>query len=175
MADTQRVYSPQKVNVEWMGGLVDIKHFASGTSISVARSTDNTTSEVGMQGDVAHTFNADKTGVISFVIQQTAQTNIILSSIQALQDREGELIRGDIVVQDPSGGALVYAKNCHIQKPTDVSFGDTPENKNWTFMSEHIEYLDLPEGLIDASGLAARASSIASSALNASRTATNNL
>lgn len=169
MADTQRVYSPQKVITTWMEGLVDIKHFASGTSITVARSTDNTTSEVGMQGDVAHTFNADKTGVISFVIQQTAQTNIILSSIQALQDQTGELIRGNLVIEDPSGGALVIARNCHIQKPTDVSFGDTPENKTWTFMSEHIEYLDLPAGLIDVSGLAARASGLALSALNKSR------
>jgi len=172
MAQTLKTYSPQEVTVTW-GGFVEVTNFAEGSAIEVSRNADNSTQTVGMQGDVGLTYNADKTGQISFTIMQTGTTNQTLSLAQLTQDQTGELIRGDIVISDPSGSFLCFANNCHIMTPPQVSLGDGQNSKTWTFFVERLDFTDVPVGAVQGAGIAAQSAAAveglkgASDALNA--------
>lgn len=164
MADSLRVYSPEKVKANW-DGLFPLKHFAEGTSITATRNLDNTQVDEGMQGDIGITFNASRSGQLSMVFQQTSETNVFLAAIQNLQDTSGELIRGDITISDPSGSMICQANRVHIMKAPDVSLGDSQEPKTWNFFVEELIYLDLPAGLQGGAALVAVAKSKADAAL----------
>lgn len=147
MAQTLRTYSPQEVTASW-GGFVEIKNFAEGSAIEVSRSVDNSQQLVGMQGDVGLTYNADKTGTLTFTIMQTGETNRYLSGIQNIQDTTGQLVRADIVISDPSGSYLCVARNCHIMTAPTVTLGDGQNAKEWVFFAERIDYTDAPVGFV---------------------------
>ena len=155
MADVLNTYSPRQVTVNW-GGTVPIKHFAEGTAIEITRSTDNSTQAIGMQGDVAHTFIADKTGTVSFTILQTGETNRILSAIQMAQDASNDLYRADLNIVDLSGSSLCLARGCHIKTTPSYSLGDSQSSKTWVFFSEELLFSDLPTGVIDGVSAASR-------------------
>lgn len=159
-------YSPVEVTVNW-GGWVDITNFAAGTAIVAARSVDNTAPEVGMQGDVALTNVADKTGTIAFTLLQTAQTNSILSKIQNRQDRTN-IIRGDLTINDPSGSFLCRGKNAHIMAPPEVALGDAQETREWTFYCEFLEFADELPGVTLDSAVQANLDSIVDGIVNVS-------
>ncbi len=145
MATTLRTYSPQDVVSTW-GGFVRLRNFAEGTSIEISRNSDNSNQLVGMQGDVGLTYNADNTGEVTMTFMQTSETNRYLSQVQKLQDDSGELIRADIVISDPSGSSLCFARNCHIVTPADISLGDDQESREWVWFAEKIEYTAVPIG-----------------------------
>ena len=168
MTDSLRVYSPKNVQVNWEG-VMPIKGFAEGTAITAVRNTDNTQVNEGMQGDIGITFNASQSGQLTLVLQQTSQSNIFLGNIQNLQDTSGELIRGSILIADPSGSMLCEARNLHIMKAPDVSLGDSQEPKTWTFFVEKLTYLTVPAGLQNAGALTAQAEGYAANALAASQ------
>lgn len=146
---TLRTYSPQEVVATW-GGFIRLRSFAEGTAIEVSRNSDNSNQLVGMQGDVGLTYNADKTGTVTMTFMQTAETNRYLSQVQKQQDDSGELIRADIVISDPSGSSLCFARNCHIMTPSDISLGDDQESREWTWYAEKIEYTAKPIGFTPA-------------------------
>lgn len=155
MAQTLRTYSPQEVVVTW-SGFVQLTNFAEGTAIDVSRNVDNSQQLVGMQGDVGLTYNADKTGQLTFTIMQTGETNRILSAIQNTQDSTGTLIRGDITISDPSGSYLCVARNCHIMTTPNVVLGDGQNSKEWVFYAERLDFTDAPVGFVPPAAAAAR-------------------
>lgn len=155
MSDILNTYSPRQVSVNW-GGEIPIKHFAEGTAIEVARNVDNSDQSIGMQGDVAHTFMADKTGTVSFTILQTGETNRILSAVQALQDESDDLFRADLLIVDKSGSFICIAEACHIKTTPSYSLGDSQSSKTWVFYSENLRFADVPAGVVDGASLASR-------------------
>lgn len=158
MAQTQKTWSPAKVNMNW-GGELPIKGVADGTFVTAVRNSNNTTIKVGAQGDVLPTMIADKTGTITVTLLQTSETNRILSGIQALQDESGELYRADFTIADGSGGMLCYAEACHIMTTPENALGAEDNNKVWVFFSENLRYLPIPKGFEQSAGELARANS----------------
>jgi len=166
MAETQKVWSPAKTNVNW-GGTFTFKGFAEGTFITSSRNTDNTRQVVGAHGDVALTLNADRTGTVTVTLLQTSETNRILASIQAAQDETGELYRADLTISDQSGSNLVDAQACHIMTTPENALSDDQTSKTWVFYSEKLTYLPVPTGYIKTVSEEARANN----SLSAIRTA----
>ena len=150
---TQRTYSPKNVNATF-GGVLKLTGFAEGTFIQAVRNGDNSSSVVGSQGDVGLTVNPDKTGTITFTLLQNSATNATLSHVQNYQDIEDELLRGDIVVGDPSGGYLCYAKGCHIMTPPEMNLADEQQSKVWVFFVENLQFANVGDLIEDASVIA---------------------
>lgn len=152
---TLKTYSPERVDTSWGG--VELTGFAEGTAITLRRNTDNSAQAVGMQGDVGITKTANRTGQVEMVFMQTAETNRILSAVQAAQDLEdSDVIRGDIVITDPSGGMIALAQRCHIMTPPEVALGDDQSPKTWVWFAERIDFADTPAGFAASAGFAAR-------------------
>lgn len=173
MSTTLRTYSPQEVVATW-GGFISLANFAEGTAIEIERNTDNSSQLVGMQGDVGLTYNADKTGQVTMTFMQTAETNRYLSQIQKLQDDTGELIRADIVISDPSGSSLCFARNCHIVTASTISLGDDQNSREWVWFAEQVEYTAAPIGFTSSTASTTRIESAASN-LQGVSAALNNL
>ena len=156
---TLKTYSPERVDTSWGG--VNLTGFAEGTAITLRRNADNSAQAVGMQGDVGITKTANRTGQVEMVFMQTSETNRILSAVQATQDLEGsDVIRGDIVVTDPSGGMIALARNCHIMTPPEVSLSDDQSPRTWVWFAELVEFfLEAPAGFVSNAGAIARVDS----------------
>jgi hypothetical protein len=151
---TQRTYSPKDVIATFAGGAMTFNGFAEGTFIQASRNADNSSSVIGAQGDVGLTVNADKTGSITFTLLQTSTTNATLSHVQNSQDFSNELLRGDIVITDPSGGYLCYAKGCHIMTPPEMNLADEQNSKVWVFFVEDLQFGAVGNLIEDASVIA---------------------
>jgi hypothetical protein len=149
---TQRTYSPKNVNALFSS--LKLTGFAEGSFIQAVRSSDNSSSVVGSQGDVGLTVNADKTGTITFTLLQNSTSNATLSHVQNYQDINDELLRGDIEVSDPSGGYLCYAKGCHIMTPPEMNLADEQQSKVWVFFVENLQFANVGDFIDDASVIA---------------------
>lgn len=141
-----REYNPKLVNAT-LGGRLLIKGFADGTFLEMQRAVPRTEIMVGAKGDVGITKSANYTGTVTFTLLQNSPTNQYLSAIVNAEDAADELFRADIVVDDKSGSVLAIAKMCHIQEPAPIILGDGQNAKVWTFFSEEIHYLPVPEGI----------------------------
>lgn len=163
MAQTLTPYSPANVFVDW-GSFLQITGFAEGTSIDVVRNTDNTTSVVGMQGDVGITLNADRTGTVTITLMQTSFTNRMLARLQSEQETSGELIRADLNIKDLSGSMLTSCYSCHIMTPPNQTLGDSQEAKTWVFYCEEIAFKGTPSGVFESDNTTARMNAAVSAA-----------
>ena len=149
MSNYIREYSPDKVSVTW-GGKMPMSGFADGTFISMSRNSARTDVTVGAQGDSGITRSADYTGLVEVTLLQNSPTNQYLTYLMSVEDTSDELVRANMEVIDPSGAVLAIAARCHLQTPADIVLGDGQNAKTWTFFSEHLRYLTLPNGLLDS-------------------------
>lgn len=148
MAEYIREYSPAKTTLTY-AGILTFKGVAEGTFFEMARNNPRTDVTVGAKGDPAITRTADRTGTVTVTLLQNSPTNQYLSNIVSTEDVEDKLFRADIVASDPSGGVVAVAKRCHIQEPAPIVLGDGQNAKVWTFYSEDVSYLTVPEGLTE--------------------------
>lgn len=142
MAQTLRDFVPESVSINW--GTLTLRGFAADTFVTVARSVANTTAQVGADGSVGITKNADRTGTIEVTLMQNSESHRFLSAIQAAQDADDELYRAGMTISDPSGGMICKMFNVHIQTPPEVSLGGDQNPKTWMFYAEQIIYTEEP-------------------------------
>lgn len=143
-----RTYSPENVTVNW-GGKFNFTGFADGTFITMTRSTPRTDVVVGAKGDNAITKSANYSGTVEVTLLQNSPTNEYLTYIMNVEDTSGELTRAPIEVIDPSGAVLSIAQRCHIQEPAPTTLGDGQNAKTWVFYTENLQYLALPNGILN--------------------------
>lgn len=124
-----KTYNPKLVALVLFGA--PITGFADGTMIEVERDSDSFTKNVGGDGEVARTANADKTGSIKITLMQTSKSNDILSAQLAL-DEASNLATGTAMLRDLSGSTQVSSAECWIKKPAAVSFGKENGTREWT-------------------------------------------
>lgn len=146
-------YSPKDVNVSFFG--IAITGFAPDSFIRCRRNSDILMETVGSQGELSLTHNADKTGEVEIELMQTSESNLLLSALMLGLEYSGNVIPvGEVIIQDPSGSALVLVSNAYIKKMPEVELGAEQTSRVWTFGCENLIYTSTPTGLVpDFNGL----------------------
>ena len=110
-------YDTKKVNVNVDG--TTLTGFASDGIITVSKSEDAVTPNVGVQGDVVYEENANESGTVAVTLQQTS------SSLQKLRNLASNRKRFALTISDANDDAPanVSGSECRILKEPDVVRG----------------------------------------------------
>ena len=110
-------YDPKKVTVTLNGRV--LTGFASDGIITVSKSEDSFTPNVGAQGDVIIEENANESGTIAVTLQQTSSSLPYLRNLAANRT----FFRTVISDSNDDDGIKISASNCRITKMPDVVRG----------------------------------------------------
>lgn len=118
MAETSS-YDPKKVSVN-TDGSIDTG-FASDGMITVTRSEDATTPEVGTKGDVVYSENANQSGTITLTFQGTSAS---IAKYRRLCDSKKMF---PILISDANDddSIVISGKDCRVTKQPDIARGKT--------------------------------------------------
>lgn len=123
-----KTYSPKRVELIING--VPMKGFADGTFISVERSSDAFSTNVGADGEVSRTHSSDKTGKVTLTLQQTSESNDFLSALVIL-DEETLLGQFALLLKDTNGTTICESPSAWIDKVANTEFGAEISDREW--------------------------------------------
>lgn len=132
-----RQYSIDQVEVAWRG-LDFAEGFAQGTAIVEARSAPSFTLKMSARGKGRRTYNPDRSGTLTFTVDQESQLHQSLKAI-AEADRNPNTRDqvGTLVLKDLSSGETFEFLNSFISTdPDDGSRGTESGTFAWIFMYE---------------------------------------
>ena len=127
MPDPQ-TFSPEDITLTING--VRITGFMDGTFINAERDEDSYTKSTGGDGQTARVRNPNRSGFITFTLQQTSPSNDVLSAQNALDELTGAGT-GAALVKDSSGNTVVGGVGW-VRKPANVGIGKELEGREWT-------------------------------------------
>lgn len=131
-----RNYDPGRIVLVTMG--VQIQGYGPDTFVKASRNEDNFTEQVGANGDVVHIRNRNRTGKITFTLQDASPSNDLLSAIANADELTG-LAYGATLIKDLNGTTLVQCANSRIQKYADVEYGADAGTNDWIIMCAELE------------------------------------
>lgn len=137
-------YSPKDVNISFSG--IAITGFAPDSFIRLSRNSDMLGETVGAAGELSLTKIADRTGSIEIELMQTAESNLLLSTLALATENGGPITVGTLMIQDPSGSVMAVALNAYLKAYPDVELGADQNTKTWMFGCEDLEYSSTPPG-----------------------------
>lgn len=109
-----------------------ISGFADGTMVKAARKTDTFSIVVGTQGDITRVRSQDKSGEVTFTLQQGSDSNDYLMSVLLLDERFG-LSTGPLMIKDLNGTTIITATRAWLKRPADSEFGKDLASREWVF------------------------------------------
>ncbi|NQZ74587.1 MAG: DUF3277 family protein [Ekhidna sp.] len=126
---------------------VTISGFAdSNNIITAARAVNAHNDVIDAKGNMNVATSANKSGLISFNLLHTSDSNqvlqarAILDQSLGLADNNAVFIPWHAIVQDKMGGTLVAATTGYIPKVPNLSRGNSFTVHNWTVRFEQIEW-----------------------------------
>lgn len=125
---TVETYSPKRV--ELIIGGVPLRGYADGTFISIERTSDAFTTNVGADGEVSRTHSADKTGKITITLQQTSDSNDFLSAL-VNADEISLLGQVPVLLKDTNGRTLAESPFAWVDKVANSEFGNELSDREW--------------------------------------------
>lgn len=131
-----RNYDPGRITIIWNG--IQIQGYGPDTFVKAVRNEDNFTEAVGANGDVVHARNRNRTGKVTFTLQDASPSNDQLSAAAILDERTG-LAYGALMIKDLNGTTLVQCANARIQKYADVEYAADSGTNDWILMCAELE------------------------------------
>ena len=123
-----KTYSPKKVSVIVAG--VIMAGYAEGSFISVERSADAFTKVVGSDGEVGRVHSADRSGRITLTLQQTSESNDVLSALQ-IADEFSLTGKFPVIVKDNNGTSLYHGMDAWIVKSPNAEYSNSMSPREW--------------------------------------------
>src|SRR3990172_6159999 len=111
-------YDPKNV-VVIVGAIIINSGFAPDTFVEVERDEDAFTKSVGADGEVTRTRNRNKTGQIRITLQQSSETNALLSALALIDESTGDGVV-PCAVKD-LGGLTLHAAELGWVKKVPIS------------------------------------------------------
>lgn len=119
----------------------EITSWAEGDDVIQAkRLSDSTSHTIGADGKMMISISADKSGEVTFKLQQTSPSNRFLNKLLQLQEAAGSrfepvsVMFKDTYRQDLASGTIGY-----IKKPADMVRGTKAQNQEWTIIVERLD------------------------------------
>lgn len=119
----------------------------SNSIITASRAAPQHIDSVGARGEMAVATIANKTGIISFTLMQTADWNAILQARAMLDQNTGlsgnrvTFVPIQAVINDKMGATLVTGVNGYIPKQPDVVRGIGIVNNTWAVRFEQLHVI----------------------------------
>lgn len=130
-----KTLDPKQYNLIIDGAI--ISGFSDGTFITVARDEDSSFYSPSSTGGGTRVKNANKAGKVTFVLQQSSESNQILSDL-INRDENGENVIVSVLMRDASGADKHKSEQCYVVKPADGTYGKETENRTWILQCEEL-------------------------------------
>jgi hypothetical protein len=131
-------YDPAQVALIAVG--VPVTGFAPGTFIVAERNEDSFNLTIGSDGEGCRTRTNNKSGRITFTLQQSSVTNVLLSAALLLDENtpagDGILPSG---VKDNTGTTLVFAELSWLVKPSNVEYSNEATTREWIIETDNLQ------------------------------------
>lgn len=122
---------------------VEVTGWADGDDvIGIKRRNPSLSDKIGASGEMMVSVSADRSGEITFKLQQTSSSNKYLNQLCELQEAAGSrfvpvtVLLQDTYRKDTATGTIGY-----ITKPADMNRGVTAQNQEWTIVVERLDMI----------------------------------
>jgi hypothetical protein len=116
-----------------VGGLM-LSGFSDGDAATAKRDEDLQTKKVGIDGAVAFSRSANKSGEISIKLLQTSAANEMLSELFAIDNLVMDgLLDVPIAIVDGLGTSIVSASQCRLKSIPEFTRGKEVGENEWVF------------------------------------------
>lgn len=127
-------YDPEKVSVIFNNR--QLRMFGDDI-FKLARSGDNVSLKVGVQGDGTYVENADKSATLTITLQQQSP------DLRYLENCTERRIKGSLALNDANDdGRNIFALNCRVQKLPDRGRGKDAADVSFVFIIPRLELND---------------------------------
>lgn len=132
-----KVYDPKAVSMVFAGILIG--GYSDGTFVKIAANNDSFALLVGADGDATRSKTNDRSGRITFTLQQSSLSNDLLSAAHAADvlTSNGDGI-GPLLIKDNSGRTLVTAEKAWIVKQPDADFAREVSMREWIIETDNL-------------------------------------
>ena len=122
---------------------VELSNFAEGDDvITIMRRNDSASDSVGADGKMMVSISSDKSGELTFKLQQTSPSNKFLTGLIALQENGADtFIPVNVLVQDTFRKDLATGTVGYIKKLPDVQRGHVAGVQEWTIVTERLDLI----------------------------------
>ena len=122
---------------------VEINGYDEGDDvITLDRINDSASHKVGADGEMSVAISADRSGMITFRLMQTADSNSYLSGLINAQEN-GAFVPIFIQFKDTRGNDLGSGTQGYIPKPATMVRGTNANNQEWNVVVERLDLLHL--------------------------------
>ena len=101
---------------------------------------DGITSQAGADGEVARSMSADKRCKVTVTLQQTSQSNTVLSALHDADIASGGGAPLPLLIKDLRGDTLFMASAAWIVKKPNSEFGKEAGSREWVFETAKAVY-----------------------------------
>lgn len=137
MAFETHTYDPAQVILNYDGK--DITGFADGTFLGIEFNADAFTLVVGADGESTRAKSNNRSGRVTFTLQQASLSNDVLNAI-AEADRLSNSGARKLMVKDAGGGTLAQATAAWIVRKPKSEFAKEAENREWILETGNLDY-----------------------------------
>lgn len=123
-------YNP--IEVDLVYGPLKVDGYAEGEFVTVSQEEDTFLKVVGSSGEVAWSYNANDSTIITFKLIQTSVSNTVLSALHSLDIQTKGRSPQTIYIRDRSGVTLWASPTARIIKPADMGFDKQAKSREWT-------------------------------------------
>ncbi len=122
---------------------VEISGFDEGDdTIQLARINDSASHKIGTDGEMTISISADRSGICTFRLMQSSDSNAFMSSLINSQEN-GLFVPIFMQFKDVRGSDLGSGTQGYITKPADMVRGEGVNNQEWVVTVERLDLLHL--------------------------------
>ncbi|QLB23320.1 phage structural protein [Phocoenobacter skyensis] len=133
-----KTYDPSKVIITF--GAHSVKGYADGTFVNVEQMSDGVSSEAGADGEVARAMSTDKRMKVTLTLQQTSESNAVLSDAYDRDQISGGSYIMPISITDKRGKSLFASAQAWIVKKPNSEFGKELSTREWEIHTANAIY-----------------------------------
>jgi hypothetical protein len=120
---------------------VEITGWAEGDDvIQIDRRNDSISDVVGADGEMTIAISADRSGTMTFNLQQSSTSNAFLSALVAAGEN-GAFVPVSLLFKDLNGNDLAAGTKGYFTKPAPITRGTGVNGQEWVCVVENLQSL----------------------------------
>lgn len=136
-----RQYDPKSVLI--VLGAIPVSGFADGTFCAIEFREDAFMLQIGADGEGARSRSNDRSASITFTLQQTSQSNALLSALHVTDIASpGGAGCVPLLVKDALGNSIFAAEKAWIVKMPVSEYGREAGTREWKIETDRLDALD---------------------------------
>ena len=123
-----REYNPANIILNVKGR--DIVGFADGTFVKAERNVDAMSLVVGADGEATRVKSLNRSGKLTFTLQQSSPSNDMLSSLATADELSSSGV-APVLMKEVGGATIAQSSKAWVVKKAPVEFGKEAGNREW--------------------------------------------